>query len=155
MFRRLLLPLACALAPVAPVWAEASLCPMTDDQANCVRILACIGEQGRWFHGRALGRGQGTLAGVVNDGVHCAGTWTSRNAFGTGQANVVCDDGMEATVIYFYQDQYTGTAEGKGISNREEVVTAWSGENVLEYFRDGNPTAQAMLKCGSFDIPLS
>lgn len=155
MFFRLLLPLALAVSVGNPVWSQQSLCPMTDDQANCVRILACIGDQGRWFHGRAYGRGQGTLAGSVSDGVQCAGNWTSRNAFGTGQANVVCDDGMEVTVIYFYQEEYTGTAEGKGISNREEIVKAWSGENVLAYFRDGSPTAQAVLKCGSFDIPLS
>jgi hypothetical protein len=155
MFFRLLLPLAGVLSLTGPVLAQDALCPLTDDQANCVRILACIGEQGRWFHGRAFGRGEGTLAGVVNDGVSCTGKWTSRNAFGTGQANVVCDDGMEVTVIYFYQEEYTGTAQGKGISNREEVVSAWSGENVLDYFRDGNPTAQAVLKCGSFDIPLS
>ncbi|WP_305249204.1 hypothetical protein [Pseudotabrizicola sp.] len=99
MFLRLLPPL---LVAATPVFAEVDLCPMTDDGANCVRILACIGEQGRWFHGRAFGRGEGTLAGVVNDGATCAGDWTSRNAFGTGQANVVCDDGMSATVIYFY-----------------------------------------------------
>ncbi|MDR7125813.1 hypothetical protein [Pseudotabrizicola sp. 4114] len=157
MFLRLLPPLLVAATPVfvTPAFAEADLCPMTDDGSNCVRILACIGEQGRWFHGRALGRGEGTLAGVMNDGVQCVGDWTSRNAFGTGQASVSCDDGMSATVIYFYQDEYTGTALGKGISNREEVVQSWSGLHVLDYFRDGNPSAEAVMKCGSHDIPVS
>lgn len=155
MFRSILPPLLFMLGCASPGFSETTLCPITDDQANCVRILACIGDQGRWFHGRAFGRGEGTLAGVVSDGVQCTGHWTSRNAFGTGQADVICDDGMTVTVIYFYQDEYTGTAKGKGISNRHEVVDAWSGENVLSYFRGGVPTAKAQLKCGSFEIPIS
>ena len=152
MFLRLLPPL---LVAASPVFAEPDLCPMTDDGSNCVRILARIGEQGRWFHGRAFGRGTGTLAGVMNDGVTCAGDWVSRNAFGTGQASVVCDDGLSVTVIYFYQDEYTGTAIGQGISNREDAVQSWSGEHVLDYFRGGVPSAEAVMKCGSFDIPMS
>ena len=152
MFRRVLPPL---LLLALPVQAQDALCPLTEDQSNCVRILACIGEEGRWFHGRAFGRGEGTLAGVINDGPQCQGTWTSRNLFGTGQADVTCDDGMEVTVIYFYQDEFTGTAQGQGITNRNEPVQAWSGENVLSYFRDGKPTAEARLRCGEFDIPIS
>lgn len=152
MFLRLLPPL---LVAASPVLASDALCPLTDDGGNCVRILACIGDQGRWFHGRAFGRGEGTLAGVISDGAQCTGDWTSRNAFGAGQADVVCDDGMTVRVIYFYQDPYTGTALGKGISNREDVVQSWSGDHVLEYFKDGDPTADAVLKCGTFDIPLS
>jgi len=34
---------------------QQTLCPRTDDQSNCVRILACIGDKCRWFHRRALG----------------------------------------------------------------------------------------------------
>ncbi|MFM2390212.1 MAG: hypothetical protein RLZZ437_1767 [Pseudomonadota bacterium] len=153
MFLRALLPVVLFGLPAAA--QEAALCPMTDDQANCVRVLACVGEQGRWFHGRAFGRGEGTLAGVVNDGVTCQGTWTSRNAMGLGQADVVCDDGATIRVIYFYQDEYTGTAIGRGESDTGDLVQSWSGEHVLEYFRDGDPSAQAVLKCGAQDIPIS
>jgi hypothetical protein len=153
MFLRALLPVVFLCAPAMA--EEPSLCPMTDDQANCVRVLACIGDQGRWFHGRAFGRGEGTLAGVVNDGVVCQGTWTSRNAMGLGQADVVCEDGAKIGVLYFYQDEYTGTALGRGESDRGDLVQSWSGEHVLDYFRDGNPTADAVLKCGTHAIAIS
>jgi hypothetical protein len=86
---------------VLPARAQ-TLCPMTGDQENCVRILACLGEEGRWFHGRAFGRGEGTLAGVTDDGVACTGQWTSRNIVGLGQADVSCDDGATIRVIYYY-----------------------------------------------------
>lgn len=146
--------LACVLAPMA-ARAEGSLCPMTADQTNCVRILACYGEAGRWFHGRAFGRGEGTLAGVMDDGVSCTGTWTSRNIVGLGQADVTCDDGATIRVIYYYQDEWTGTATGRGLSSTGARVASWSGEHVLEYFRNGSPTGEARLRCGEYDIPLS
>lgn len=143
----------CLFLPAA-VTASA-LCPMTGDQQNCVRVLACIGDKGRWFHGRALGRGSGTLAGVTDDGVSCAGTWTARNVMGLGQADVACDDGMTVRVIYFYQDEWTGTAIGRGISATGEVVKSWSGTHVLDYFRNGAPVGEARLRCGEQDIPIS
>jgi hypothetical protein len=154
MLSRALLPLLLVFA--IPVQAQdTALCPLTDDAQNCVRVLACIGDQGRWFHGRSFGRGKGTLAGVTSDGVTCSGTWMSQNAVGLGQADVACDDGMSVTVLYFYQDEYSGTALGRGITNGEEVVQSWSGDHVIQYFKDGSPTKEAVLKCGSYDIPLS
>jgi hypothetical protein len=153
MFLRALLPIV--FLGSAAMAQDADLCPMTDDQASCSRVLACIGDQGRWFHGRAFGRGEGTLAGVVNDGVLCQGTWTSRNAMGLGQADVVCDDGAAIRVLYFYQDEYTGTAIGRGTSDTGDLVQSWSGEHVLDYLRGGSPTAEAVLKCGALEIPVS
>jgi hypothetical protein len=154
MLSRALLPLLLVFA--LPLHAEdTALCPLTDDAQNCVRVLACIGDQGRWFHGRSFGRGEGTLAGVTSDGVSCSGAWVSRNSLGLGQADVVCDDGMSVSAIYYYQDEYTGTALGRGLSNQDEVVQSWSGDHVLDYFRDGSPTREAALKCGSYDIPIS
>ena len=38
----------------------------------------------------------------------------SRNAFGLGQADVMCEDGRKGRVFYTYQDEYTGTAVGQG-----------------------------------------
>ena len=60
-------------------------CPMTGDDSNCVRVVACIGDQGVWFNGRAFGRGEGTFSGTTSTGLMCGGTWMSRNAFGLGQ----------------------------------------------------------------------
>lgn len=155
MFLRLL-PAFAFFALTLPALSDtADQCELTDDQSDCVRILACIGDQGRWFNGRAFGRGAGSLAGEVNDGVTCTGNWVSANAAGYGQADVACDDGMTVTVLYFYQDSYTGTAIGRGLSNRDDQIEAWSGKNVLDYFRDGSPDAKAIMKCGDYGIPIS
>lgn len=136
---------------------EATLCPLTDDQSNCVRVLACIGTEGRWFHGRAFGRGEGSLAGEINDGTTCTGAWTSRNRFGLGQANVECDDGMSAAVFYTYQHEYTGTAIGAGVSKDGIAIKTWTGLNVLDYL-EGATGKVNVLPCGRpgdpADIPM-
>lgn len=143
-----------AIAQDAPV-TDGTLCPLTDDNSSCTRVLACIGDEGRWFHGRSFGRGSGWLTGTTDDGVTCTGNWVSQNTFGLGQADVTCSDGMAVTVYYFYQDPYTGTATGRGLSNRGDLVQSWSGTHVLSNFAQGRPTAQARLRCGAHDIPLS
>ena len=154
MILRLLPPLLLVLCGAAHA-DEAGLCPLTDDQENCVRIIACLGDQGKWFQGRAFGRGMGALAGVFNDGTSCTGRWTNSNAAGVPQADFSCDDGMTVSVLYLHQDAYTGTAKGRGITNHGDLVEAWSGAHVLELFRDGDPTAEAILQCGNYGIPLS
>jgi hypothetical protein len=154
MYHRVLLPIACAILTL-PVWAQGSdLCPMTDAGGNCVRILACLGEEGRWFHGRAHGRGEGILSGVVNDGVTCSGVWVTQNAEGQGQANVTCSDGLHVAVRYDHQDVHTGTAIGQGTANTGEHVLVWSGKHVLTFFRDGALQDEANLQCGRNLIPL-
>ena len=155
MFHRLL-PALAFYAAALPVFSETlDACVMTDDQSDCVRVIACIGDKGRWFQGRSFGRGTGTLAGRINDGIICSGSWTSSNAFGLGQADVKCSDGMTASVIYYYEDSYSGTAIGRGYSSDGQLIESWSGEHVLDYFRDGSPDAEAILKCGDYGIPIS
>ncbi|MEM8872200.1 MAG: hypothetical protein AAGE38_17495 [Pseudomonadota bacterium] len=131
-------------------------CPTTTDQTNCVRVLACIGDTGRYFEGRSLGRGSGTLAGLINRTVTCIGIWTERNDDGLGQADVTCNDGLEVTVLYTYQEPFTGTAIGSGTANTGERVTAWSGLHVREYFQRESGNRNPRLPCGgSTDIPIS
>jgi len=129
---------------------------MTDDQASCSRVVACIGVEGTWFNGRAFGRGAGALDGQLSTGAHCTGSWVQQNLIGLGQADVECDDGMSTTVLYTYQDRYTGTAIGHGRTNLGELVEVWSGQNVLAYFQNedrDNPVIT--LHCGLTSIPLS
>lgn len=154
MFRPALLPVVLLLA--APAFADvANTCRMTDDQTDCTRVLACIGDAGRWFNGRSIGRGAGTVSGSISDGVTCSGTWTEHGPLGFGQAQVACSDGMTASVIYYYQDAYTGTALGRGQTNRGEVVKIWSGTNVLQYLKDGSDAPDVRLPCGDGSILIS
>ena len=46
-------------------------CPMTADDSNYVRVVACIGDEGVWFNGRAFGRGEGTFSGTTSTGLMC------------------------------------------------------------------------------------
>ena len=135
--------------------AQTADCPVAQDATSCARVLACIGEEGIWFDGRAYGRGAGTLAGETNAGAVCTGTWVSRNAMGLGQADVACDDGFAVRVIYFYQDAWTGTALGRGIGSDGRLVRSWSGLHVLDYLGAGARPDGARLPCGAIDIPDS
>ncbi len=135
---------------------QAGACEMTNGQMSCARVVACIGVEGTWFNGRAFGRGAGALEGQLSTGAHCKGRWVAQNLVGLGQADVECDDGMTTTVLYTYQDAYTGTALGYGRTNRDELVEVWSGQNVLAYFQNedrDNPVIT--LHCGLTSIPLS
>ena len=155
---------ACAegLHPVVPEGRPAALdargelqapCEMTDDKDNCVRVLACIGDEGRWFAGRASGRGKGELEGADSNGLRCRGEWTSRNWFGAGQARVECSDGSAGTVIYTYQDEYTGTATGSGRMSTGQTIQSWSGNHVPEFLT--RETGRPALPCGSAPVPIS
>lgn len=153
MFLRLL-PALVFLA--SPSLAKTSLPgEVTPDQTSCSRIFACIGDQGRWFQGRAFGRGEGVLDGSTDDGVACRGTWTNSNALGVGQANMACDENMTADVYYSLQDGETGTGIGRGMTRNGEAVQSWTGTPVLEFLKRHSASAQAMLPCGASDIPIS
>lgn len=130
-------------------------CLMTEDQDNCVRVVACIGDDGQWFNGRAFGRGEGVFAGTVSDGTLCEGTWMEQNVFGLGQADVSCADGRQGAVFYTYQDSVTGTAVGHGVLNTGEAVQIWSGNNVLQYLKSQTGAQVAMLPCQAGLIPMS
>ena len=126
---------------------SATHCPMTADDSNCVRVVACIGDEGVWFNGHALGRGEGTFSGTTSTDLMCEGTWMSCNAFGLGQADVMCEDGSKGRVFYTYQDEYTGTAVGQGAMHSGEKIKIWSGTNVLEYLRVDTSEHIAYLPC--------
>ena len=153
MFRRLL-PALVFLA--TPALAQTSQpCEVTPDQTSCSRIFACLGDQGRWFQGRAFGRGEGVFDGVTDDGVLCRGTWTNSNAANVGQADMICDDGMTAVVYYFLQDGYTGTGIGQGTTNTGDEIKSWTGENVIEFLKRNSATSEALLQCGDASILIS
>ena len=71
----------------------------------------------------------------------------SYNAFGLGQADVMCEDGSKGRVFYTYQDEYTGIAVGQGAMHSGEKIKIWSGTNVLEYLRGDTGEHIAYLLC--------
>ncbi|PRY92736.1 hypothetical protein BCF33_1590 [Hasllibacter halocynthiae] len=106
----------------------------------CSRVLACIGTEGEWFDGRALGWNEGTLEGALGSGAACTGRWAYVSG-GAAAAEILCEDGMEGTVSYFAQDGPTGTGLGYGATSDGRRIEAWTGENVLGFLagKDGVP----------------
>jgi len=123
------------------------------DQRNCVRALACIGDEGLWMDGQARGWDEGSITGYTSQGVSCVGFWNSRGAFGTGFAKVECADGLTLDVIYTVQDNETGTVIGTGRDSLDRPVKAWSGLHVLEFLKAGKEKPE--LPCGPVSIPIS
>ena len=128
-------------------------CAMTDGADSCARVLACVGDRGTWFAGRALGRGAGDLSGAMSDGTACTGQWTERNWFGLGQADITCTNGETGRVYFNYQDRWTGTATGSGKMSGGDRIEVWSGNRVPEFLQ--NSTGLPALPCGETAIPIS
>lgn len=120
---------------------------------SCVRILACVGSEGLWFDGRAMGWDAGTVEGKLSDGHNCTGEWRSGFAFGTGRSVVSCTDGSRGHVLYYIEHNETGTVEGSGLDTKGRKLRVWTGLNVLEFLKgkDGVPR----LNCGTTAIPIS
>ena len=151
-------PVAPPVAPPAPppISAQSELqapCAMTEGADNCARILACIGDGGTWFAGRAIGRGAGKLVGVMSNGATCTGHWTERNWFGAGQADVACSNGETGRVYFTYQDRWTGTATGNGKMSGGARLESWSGNRVPEFMTQ--TTGKPALPCGETAVPIS
>ncbi|MEM7711025.1 MAG: hypothetical protein AAF264_09830, partial [Pseudomonadota bacterium] len=143
-------------APRAP--SDAPPVPVCEnipyDQANCVRVLACIGEDGLWFDGEARGWDAGTVTGQISDGTTCEGTWDLEGPGGAGQSRLACNGGLEIGVIYTQQHNETGTVIGSGIDSLERPIRVWSGLHVLRFLTpDGR--VEARLPCGDVPIPIS
>lgn len=125
---------------------------LPNSQDNCVRVLACMGDQGVYFDGQARGWDTGGIIGTLSNGATCAGSWTSDGWGGTGLAQMACGNGLTADVIYYSQDGETGTTIGHGRDSLGRSLRVWSGTNVLAFLtKDGT----ASLPCGSGPIPIS
>lgn len=122
-------------------------------QNNCVRVLACIGDEGLWLDGQARGWGKGTILAVISDGTPCAGTWRADGPLGFGLAEATCEDGVTMQAVYTTRDDETGTAIGTGRDSLGRQIRAWSGLYVLDFLRGEGETPK--LPCGPTDIPIS
>lgn len=143
--------LALALTTAAPALPQ-DCTPRPGRADNCVRVLACIGDDGTWFDGHAYGWDNGTVGGHTNTGLSCAGQWSTR--FGFGISRLTCSDGTVITVSYMNQDNATSTATGHGHDTQGRSVTAWSGNRVLDFLTPEG-TLRPQLLCGTHQIPLS
>jgi hypothetical protein len=120
---------------------------------NCVRALACVGEDGLYFDGRVIGWNEGHVEGALSDGTSCSGKWQANRSTG-GVVELICEDGTAMGVLYSTLDSETGTAIGTGMDNRNRRIEGWSGALVLDYLTpEGKSVAE--LPCGEEAIPIS
>jgi hypothetical protein len=149
MIARLLPPALAVLA--LPVFANPD-CENTGGPDSCSRVLACIGEDGVWFDGRSVGWNSGTLAGELNDGTICTGSWAYTGP-NVAEAHATCDHGLEIAVVAVAQDPPTGTTIAEGFTSDGRRVVAWTGNNVLEFLR--GPRREPRLPCTGDPVPIS
>ncbi len=150
MIRSILLVTICLATPVGAETCE----NVPYSQSNCVRVLACIGDQGLHFDGEARGWDEGPVEGMISNGVSCAGTWTADGPFGAGMGRMSCENGIDIGVIYHTQDNETGTVIGSGSDTAGQPVQVWSGQNVLDFLTPEGDVS-ASLPCMSGPIPMS
>ncbi|WP_298915847.1 hypothetical protein [uncultured Roseobacter sp.] len=120
----------------------------------CVPFVGCVGEQGDFFTGRALGRTEGTLAVETSGGVICSGDWIPRNFLGVGQANFTCDDGKTGIAYFTYQDPRTGTATGNGLLSDGSKLLVWSGNNIRQFLAIDPNNPDGNLTCANSVVPI-
>ncbi|MCA8883740.1 MAG: hypothetical protein KDA50_08345 [Rhodobacteraceae bacterium] len=124
------------------------------DKGNCVRALACLGNEGVYFDGQAHGWDTGIVIGFLDDGTACQGNWVAGGPQTPGRANLICENGVEANVLYHTLDNETGTVIGSGSDSLGREITVWSGEKVLQ-FLTGPDDDTPVLPCGPAPIPIS
>ncbi|MGB1235816.1 MAG: hypothetical protein ACPG5U_08790 [Planktomarina sp.] len=130
--------------------AGADDCTLQGDY--CVPVVACIEASSEIFEGRTYGRDRGTVATYSTKGATCSGTW-QRTLFGMGTGAFACDDGRDGTVVFYYLDQSTGTALGRGTTSADEGIQFWAGHNLPTYFGENGVLAEVM-RCGANEVLL-
>ena len=145
--------LACALLISAtPVAAEDQTSCAGTDLSQCVPFAGCYGLDGTYFHGAAWANN--SLFAKRSDGVHCAGLWEQTSS-GLGKASFHCGQSETAQVIYFIQDNRTGTVVGSGYTSKSQKVLVWSGANLAEFFAINSENGLPEMTCGPVKIPVS
>lgn len=149
--------IALALTILPAFWAtgvvaeDHNSCTHSSNMRGCTPVYACIGDQGEWFKGQALGQTKGSITGMLASGANCTGKWSSA---GAGKFNLTCTNGTYMQVYYTNSDPVTKTAIGHGISMDGRFVEGWSGKNVGTYFSDVEASQTGSLICGSNKVPL-
>ena len=135
-----------------PASAELALdpsCTWNEGQAeSCSHLVGCIAGETA-FVGRDMGWDTGTLDGTLADGTSCTGTWDSFQ----GAAQFECENGLSGQVVYWFQDEVTGTSLGSGATAEGRPIETWSGPYLADYASAefGRP----VLQCGATTIPLN
>ncbi|GFE49252.1 hypothetical protein So717_10050 [Roseobacter cerasinus] len=122
---------------------------------NCVPMVGCVGREGDYFTGRAIGWNKGTLDGQTRSGAMCSGGWEINEFTGQGHAAFECDNGTAGVATMTYQDMQTGTATGRGYTTDGDLLEIWSGHNIRRFLKDRDGSVEGNLTCGDVVVPVS
>jgi hypothetical protein len=122
---------------------------------TCSPIVACLGEAGIYFTGRAIGWNTGTFAGETNAGFTCFGQWQLKGFLGLGEATIECDNDLTGAIYFTYQDPETGTAIGIGRLSNGGTVQMWSGHNIRQFLKNESGEVNPRLMCAEVEVPIS
>ncbi|WP_299643752.1 hypothetical protein [uncultured Ruegeria sp.] len=142
-----------ASTALAGLKLPANCAPNRGNLSNCVPILACLGDSGIFFTGRAIGWGKGTHAGQTSANFGCHGQWRAQGSFGFGEATLECDNGLTGKAFFTYQHPETGTASGIGRLSTGEIFHVWSGNNVDQFLINKYGEVDAGALCQNFTAP--
>lgn len=142
----------------APALAGPKVDPNCDQtyegRATCAPLIACMGETGIYFTGRAIGWNSGTFAGETNAGFACFGEWTFKGFLGLGEAVIECDNGLTGVIYFTAQDAETGTAIGIGRLSNDTKVQMWSGHNIRQFLKNESGEVEPRLMCADVEVPV-
>ncbi|WP_406646321.1 hypothetical protein QEZ52_19490 [Aliisedimentitalea scapharcae] len=131
-------------------------CDQTFDGAElCSPLVACLGQTGIYFTGRAMGWNSGVFAGDTNAGFTCFGQWRLNGFLGLGEATIECDNALTGIVYFTSHDPETGTASGLGRLSNGETIHMWSGHNIRQFLRNESEEVNPRLLCNDVEVPIS
>ncbi len=123
----------------------------------CEQILACIGDDGRWFRGEAIGRGPvNDVLGTLDNGIICSGQRMRFNKILSGSVKLTCEDGTQTTVEYeipFLETDFDyGT--GRAQTKNGRAVQLWVGQDLVTSLRRESGGIVSLLPCPGGAIAL-
>lgn len=124
--------------------ATAETCTLAND--FCVPFVGCIEDGRGFFHGYSFGRKKGPLTAFTENGATCEGRWW-RNAIGVGKAEFSCENGLSGRASYTYFEPSSGTAFGKGRTNKGDRVRFWAGHRLLPHVLSDQKETDDILAC--------
>ena len=152
MFRLILPVIIFAGSPLGAQYLET--CP-TNSEQPCDQILACIGTDGQWFSGIALGFGPlNSVVGTLDNGIVCTGQRMHYNKTLTGQITLECTDGTQGTVVYENHALHQTYGTGHAQLDDGRAIEVWVAQDIKSALRVVSGDDEDRLLCpdGAFRL---
>ena len=145
MFRLILPVIIFAGGPLSA--QSLKTCP-TSIERPCDQILACIGTDGQWFSGIALGFGPlNSVVGTLDNGIVCTGQRMHYSKALTGQITLECADGSQGTVVYENHAPHQTYGTGHAQLDDGRAIEVWVAQDIKSALRVVSGDDEDRLLC--------